>query len=291
MPDVRRSIPGVDQLMVAPPFRRLLERYPRDRVVVHLREVLDDTRQKLGSGETSPGVLGPALFAQEVERLFQLEDVPSLRPVINCSGVVLHTNLGRAPWAPAAREAVRRALGGYSNLEYDLDEGRRGSRYTHCVALLRELTGAEDALVVNNCAAALVLAMNTLALDQDVVVSRGELVEIGGGFRIPEILSQSGTRLREVGTTNKTRLEDYRAAVRDCDAPVLLKVHRSNFRISGFTEEASLRELADLATEEGLYLVFDLGTGLLIEPERLGLPPEPTVMEALAEGSHVVAFS
>ncbi len=291
MTDARRSIPGVDQLMVAPPFQRLLQRYPRERVVVHLREVLDETRERLSSGETSPGVLGPALFAHEVEKLFRRDEVPSLRPVINATGVILHTNLGRAPWAAAAREAVRRTLVSYSNLEFDLEEGRRGSRYVHCVTLLQELTGAEDALVVNNAAAGLVLALNTLALGRGVVVSRGELVEIGGGFRIPEILARSGTSLLEVGTTNKTRLEDYRVGVRGGDATTVLKVHRSNFRITGFTEETTVEELAGLAEEEGLHLVYDLGTGLLLDPERLGLPPEPTVPQGLSLGAHVLVVS
>jgi L-seryl-tRNA(Ser) seleniumtransferase len=186
---------------------------------------------------------------------------------------------------------MARAGQGYSNLEFDLDSGERGSRYVHCVNLLRELTGAEDALVVNNCAAAVVLALNSMAAGREVLVSRGELVEIGGGFRIPDMLSRSGAILREVGTTNRTRLGDYEGASKEGDVAAILKVHRSNFRISGFTEEASIQELAGLARELGLFLFHDLGSGLLADPARLGLPPEPRAPESLRAGSHAVAVS
>jgi L-seryl-tRNA(Ser) seleniumtransferase len=211
--------------------------------------------------------------------------------VINATGVILHTNLGRAPLAESVREAMARAGAGYSNLEYDLSRGERGSRYDHCVRLVTELTGSEDALVVNNNAAAVTLALNTLALGGQVLVSRGELVEIGGGFRIPEILSRAGAGLREVGTTNRTRLEDYREALEEEGADVILKVHRSNFRISGFTEEAGLEALSELARERGIPLVHDLGSGMLVEAEAVGLPPEPRPRDSLAHGADVVAFS
>lgn len=291
MPDVRSQIPGVDQLLLAPVFRRLLDRYPRARVVGHLRDVMDDTRLRLGRGEELDDLAAPIRYAREVERALRREEIPSLRQVINATGVVLHTNLGRAPLAWEAVEAMRRVALGYSNLEYDLAEGRRGSRYTHCVSLLAELTGAEDALVVNNAAAGLVLALNTLAQDRGVAVSRGELIEIGGGFRIPEILSRSGAQLREVGTTNKTRLADYLEAAEQGDVDVLLKVHRSNFRMTGFTEEVEVATLAGLAAERRVHLVYDLGTGLLVDPESLGLPHEPRVSEGIALGAHVVVVS
>jgi len=186
---------------------------------------------------------------------------------------------------------MARAGEGYSNLEFDLEAGARGSRYTHCVELLREITGAPDALVVNNNAAAVVLALGTLAQGREVLVSRGELVEIGGGFRIPDMVSRSGATLREVGTTNRTRVQDYREAVVEGRTGAILKVHRSNFRISGFTEEAPLEELARLAGEWGLFLVHDLGSGLLAEPRSLGLPEEPRAPESLRKGAHAVAIS
>jgi L-seryl-tRNA(Ser) seleniumtransferase len=186
---------------------------------------------------------------------------------------------------------MSKAGAGSSNLEFDLDAGKRGSRYVHCVDLLRELTGAPDALVVNNNAAAVVLALNTKSLGREVLVSRGELVEIGGGFRIPDMLSRSGAVLREVGTTNRTRSSDYREAARKGSVSGILKVHRSNFRISGFTEETSIRELAELARELGLFLLHDLGSGLLMDPETLGLPLEPRAPESLQQGAHAVAIS
>jgi len=186
---------------------------------------------------------------------------------------------------------MARAGEGYSNLEFDLEAGARGSRYAHCVAPLREITGAPAALVVNNNAAAVVLALSTLAQGREVLVSRGELVEIGGGFRIPEMISRSGATLREVGTTNRTRVQDYREAMVEGRTGAILKVHRSNFRISGFTEEASLEELARLAREWGLFLVHDLGSGLLADPRALGLPEEPRASESLGKGAHAVAIS
>ncbi len=213
---------------------------------------------------------------------------PSLRPVVNATGVILHTNLGRAPLAEEALAAMIRVGPGYSNLEFDLEDGVRGSRYLHARDLLLRLTGAEDALVVNNAAGALVLALAALAGGKGVAVSRGELVEIGGGFRLPEILAASRARLLEVGTTNRTRAADYREGAPD---GALLKVHRSNFRMTGFTEEASLSELVTLGRELGLPVIHDLGSGLLLEPARLGLPPEPRPHDALVAGVDLVLFS
>ena len=204
----------------------------------------------------------------------------SLRRVINATGVVLHTNLGRAPLAPSAVDAVTRIASGFSNLEYDLETGTRGSRYTHCAALLRELTGAEDALVVNNCAAALVLVLNTFADGRDALLSRGELIEIGGSFRIPEIMGKSGARLVEVGTTNRTHLDDYQSAANGTTG-IVVKVHRSNFAVAGFVAEASAAELGALATELGVPLLHDLGSGLLVSLDDYGLRGEPTAREAL----------
>ena len=291
MSDPRSAIPSVDSLLASAEFGILLGRYPRGRVLEAARRSVDDVRARLGRGENVVDIGLPAAYAHGARRLLAEGDVSSLRTVINATGVVLHTNLGRAPLAASAVEAMLAAARAYTNLEFDLEAGERGSRYVHCVSLLTELTGAEDALVVNNAAAALVLALNTLARGRGVLVSRGELVEIGGGFRIPEILERSGARLVEVGATNRTRLRDYEAALEEGDASVVLKVHRSNFRITGFTEEASLAQLAELARGRGLALVHDLGSGLMIDPEALGLSDEPRPQESLAAGADLVAFS
>lgn len=291
MTDPRRNLPGVDSLLASKGVQALLQEHPRGRVVDAVRDVLVIVRGKIGKGDSDVIPSGDAEWASRVEALLVARDLPSLRGVINATGVVLHTNLGRAPLSEATRLAMARAGQGYSNLEFDLDAGERGSRYVHCVDLLRELTGAADALVVNNCAAAVVLALNTMAAGREVLVSRGELVEIGGGFRIPDMLSRSGAVLREVGTTNRTRLADYAEAAREGDVAGILKVHRSNFRISGFTEEATIPELAALAGELGVFLFHDLGSGLLADPAQLGLPPEPRAPESLKAGAHAVSVS
>lgn len=317
MSDPRRRIPSVDGLVEDGAFAGLRDRFGRERVVDALRSVMDRVRDDLardnlarddmawdgGSGEGRPLVPSdrldePSAWTVPVRSRLEAADRPSLRRVINATGVVLHTNLGRAPLARAARDALSRIGDGYANLEYDLAGGHRGSRYVHCTALVRELTGAGDALVVNNNAAALVLALNTLARGRSVVVSRGELVEIGGGFRIPEMLERAGCHLVEVGSTNRTRPADYGQALEalatsgeGSGAGLILKVHRSNFRMSGFTEEASLQELAAVAERAGVPLVHDLGSGLLADPSTLGLPFEPRPGESLRAGADVVCFS
>ncbi len=291
MTDPRRLIPGVDRLLEAPELGDLLGRYPRERVVVRLREAVASVRDRMDRGQAPESPGDPGLYAEMARRSLEQDETSSLRRVINATGVVLHTNLGRAPLAESARMAMARIGPGYSNLEFDLGQGRRGSRYVHCAALLTELTGAQDALVVNNCAAALILAVNTVAAGRRVVVSRGELVEIGGGFRIPEILGRAGARLLEVGSTNRTRLADYRAALESGDAAAVLKVHRSNFRISGFTEDVGLAELAGLAHEAGVTLIHDVGSGLLVDPAALGLPDEPRPSRSVEQGADVAVFS
>jgi len=291
MNDPRSLIPSVDALVGSAAFVPLLGRHARARVVDAARAAVEAVRAGIAAGDApaDPGDAG--VYAALAEEHLRAADVPSLRRVVNATGVVLHTNLGRAPLADAAVDAMTAAAREYSNLEYDLEAGERGSRYDHCVSLLKELTGAEDALVVNNAAAALVLALTTLAPGSGVVVSRGELVEIGGGFRIPEILERSGARLVEVGSTNRTRVADYRKALEAGDVKALLKVHRSNFRITGFTEEASLEELAALAAEYDVPLLHDLGSGLLLDAGTLGLPGEPRPHDSLRAGAGVVAFS
>jgi L-seryl-tRNA(Ser) seleniumtransferase len=216
--------------------------------------------------------------------------LPSLRPVVNATGIILHTNLGRAPLAEAAISAIAIAARGFTNLEYELESGRRGSRHAPCVSLLRRLSGAEDAMVVNNGAAALVLALNTLARRKEVLVSRGELVEIGGSFRIPDIMSRSGVKLVEVGTTNRTHPDDYRRAITPKTA-ALVKIHRSNFSVAGFVKDVAVRELAFIAAEHGLPVIHDLGSGLLIPLDRYGLSGEPTVREAVNAGPTIALMS
>ncbi len=293
MTDARRSIPAVESLLASAEFRGLIERAGRDRVAAMIRAVQTQVREASarvdgGDGAGDPPA-APAWYARAVAARIDAADRRSLRRVINATGVVLHTNLGRAPLADAARGAVAEAAG-YTTLEYDLATGSRGSRHDHCVSLLRELTGAEAALVVNNNAAAVVLVLNTLSAGAEAVVSRGELVEIGGSFRIPEIMAWSGALMREVGTTNRTHLGDYEQALGP-DTGLLLKVHRSNFRIEGFTKEAGVAELAGLSSRSGVPLLHDLGSGAVLDLGELGLPLEPTARQTLEDGAQVVTMS
>jgi L-seryl-tRNA(Ser) seleniumtransferase len=278
-PRTLRELPSVDALLGEDRVRALAERHGRELALAATRAALDRAREELEAGH-APGDLVARVEAEAEARLR-----PRLRRVLNATGVIVHTNLGRAPLPPLALERVREAARGYSNLEYDLAAGTRGSRQDHLGAPLRELTGAEAALVVNNNAAALLLALATLAEGREVVVSRGELLEIGDGFRIPDVLARSGARLVEVGTTNRTRTADYEAAI-GADTAVLLRVHQSNFRMVGFAEQPSLRELAALAERRGLVLVDDLGSGAAWPVED-----EPTARGSIAAGAHLVAFS
>ena len=285
MSDARRSLPAVGALMAMPEVQGLAEHAPRTLVADAVRAAVERARQDPAAVPADQsGWL--AMIRHELEEREQ----PSLRPVYNATGVVLHTNLGRAPLARVAMEAIARTATGFSNLEYDLDEGERGSRYVHCASLLCELTGAEDALVVNNGAAALVLALNTLANGKESIVSRGELIEIGGSFRVPDIMAKSGSVLREVGTTNRTHPDDYRGAI-DAQTGAIVKVHRSNFEVRGFVAEATLRDLAPIAREAGLPLLMDLGSGLLLSLDAWGLRGEPTVGEAVRDGATLVVMS
>lgn len=295
MSDPRRKIPGVDRLLEDPGTHELIRQYPRARVVASLRRAIEEVRAEVGGGGGAESLEETGRYVDMAALWLAKGEERSLRPVINATGVILHTNLGRAPLAAEALDAMAAVSAGYANLEFDLEEGVRGSRYDHCVSLLTELTGAEAALVVNNGAAALILALNTVALGARVVVSRGELVEIGGGFRIPEIVERAGATLQEVGATNRTRVGDYAAGIEAGGAggqmAAVLKVHRSNFRMTGFTESVEVKELASLAAQHGLPLVHDLGSGLLIDPAALGLPPETRPSESLSAGADVVVFS
>lgn len=291
MSDPRRGIPSVDALLASSEFEPILKEFPRQLVVRVTRIVIEEIRNSLLAGEEDIEPDGLAYYARTVLIRLGQETMPSLRGVINATGVVLHTNLGRAPLAEVAADAMAAAARSYSNLEYDVELGKRGSRYDHCVKLLRELTGAEDAIVVNNNAAALVLVLNTTARGKGVAVSRGELVEIGGGFRIPEILERAGAFLVEVGSTNRTRLSDYEDSTKTGEVAAILKVHRSNFRITGFTEDAALASLADLANEKEIPLLHDLGSGLFIASDTLALPAEPLASDSLNAGADLVAVS
>jgi L-seryl-tRNA(Ser) seleniumtransferase len=281
--DPRRRLPAVEALLAEPDVAALAAAHPRTLVVRAVRDTIERAR---ANGGAAPPEGWDAAVRARVQRLA----APSLLPVINATGVVLHTNLGRAPLARAAIDAMSRVSGGYTNLEYDVARGARGSRHDLCRDLLIELTGAEDALVVNNAAGALLVALSALARDGEAVVSRGELVEIGGAFRIPDIMARSGAKLAEVGTTNRTHLRDYEGAVTD-RTKLLLKVHRSNFQVTGFTAEVSAHEIAAVAHARGVASLYDVGSGLLVDLSAWGLAGEPTVAEALASGVDTVAFS
>ena len=281
--DPRRSLPSVSGLLERTEVRDLLLRHPRSLVVDAIRQTLDDIR-------SAADLTDHEIILDNILQRVDQAARPSLRPLLNATGIVLHTNLGRAPLAETAIEAVSAIAGGYSNLEYDLVAGRRGSRYSHCVSLLRELTGAEDAIVVNNCAAALVLTLSALARGREVLVSRGELVEIGGSFRVPDIMGRSGATLVEIGTTNRTHLDDYARGI-SARTGAIAKVHRSNFTIEGFVADVGVAQLAPIAAEHGVPIIHDLGSGLLIALDDYGLSGEPTATEALAAGATVVLMS
>ncbi|MHB0879200.1 MAG: L-seryl-tRNA(Sec) selenium transferase [Anaerolineae bacterium] len=280
-----RAIPSVSDLLLLPRVAQLLVQVGHDLVVAAAREATDAARRAALQGVALPEDWGAAV---EAALLRLLE--PSLLPAINATGVIVHTNLGRAPLSAAALAAVTATAGGYSNLEYDLDEGARGSRYDHAAESLRQLTGAEAALVVNNNAAAVLLVLTALASGREGVISRGQLVEIGGGFRIPDVMRQSGVRLIEVGTTNRTYVSDYSGAVSDATG-IVVYVHRSNFYIGGFTHEPALADLAAAAHAAGLPLYADVGSGTLLDTAAFGLAHEPTVQDCLRAGADVVSFS
>ena len=288
-PDPRRRLPSVDQALQAQELRLLVGVHGRGAVVRALRDALAELRTRTADPD-APGLEGAvSALGQDVAERLERGARPALRRVINATGVVVHTNLGRAPLSPEAAAHVAEIAASYSNLEYDLVRGERGDREAHVESRLLSLLGAEASVVVNNCAAAVLLAINTLAEGREVLVSRGELVEIGGSFRIPDIVGKGGARLREVGTTNRTRIGDYRAALSP-ETALILKVHPSNFRIVGFTEEAPLAELSELARETGVPLMQDLGSGL-VEALPGALATEATARQALEAGAHVVSFS
>lgn len=283
-----RRLPSVDALLRSAGGEALAGRYGRALTTEMLRGALDDARERLRAGDGM--MIAPDAILDAAAAALHAEVRGTLTPVINATGVIIHTNLGRAPLSTDAIAAVAGVGGGYSTLEFDPATGGRGSRLLHPERLLMALTGAEAALVVNNCAAALVLLLAALAREREVVLSRGQSVEIGGGFRIPDIMAESGARLVEVGTTNRTRADDYARAITP-DTALLMRVHASNFKQIGFVEETPLGDIARIAHANGLYAVDDLGSGALIDTAAYGLAHEPTPMESLAAGFDLVAFS
>jgi L-seryl-tRNA(Ser) seleniumtransferase len=288
-----RHIPSIEQLVSRPALDRAASRHGRDVVTQAARDAASELRLRFADDAAT--VMAPDAIVEWLESrtlaLTHAHARPSLRRVINATGVIIHTNLGRAPLADVAAMAAARIGSGYSNLEFDLDRGDRGHRHVHAERLLCSLTGAEAAVIVNNAAAAALLALKALATGREVIVSRGELVEIGGGFRVPEILAQSGATMREVGTTNRTRISDYAAAISDRTG-LILRVHPSNFQIQGFTERPALPELVSLARRFNVRVVEDLGSGWLgITPWPAAIGDEPSVRASLAAGVDLVVFS
>jgi len=284
-----RHLPSVDSLLQEPQTQDLLSEFGRALTVAALRAAIEEAREQLLSGAMDQTPSSAELVNSAGSELAEIL-APTLNPVINATGVIVHTNLGRAPLSQAALAAARAVGPGYSTLEYDPVEGVRGSRSVHAEGLLKRITGAEAALVVNNNAAGVLLMLTALCRDREVIISRGQLVEIGGGFRVPDVMVQSGGQLIEVGTTNRTHLRDYERAVTDNTAAILV-AHPSNYRVIGFTSEPSLAELADLAHAHNIPLLYDQGSGALLDVTPYGLEAEPTVSDGLSAGADVIAFS
>ncbi|MBS5582103.1 MAG: L-seryl-tRNA(Sec) selenium transferase [Megasphaera sp.] len=283
-----RTLPAVEAILQRPKIMASFSDYSRRHVTDAVRHVVAVYRQEIVGGTRCSVQIDE--MEDDILRYVRQHDRPCLRPVINATGTVLHTNLGRAILSQAAIDEAVAGATHYTNLEYDLHHGCRGSRYDHCRSLLCKLTGAEDALVVNNNAAAVLLAVTTLAQGKDVILSRGELVEVGGSFRIPDVITACGARLREVGTTNKTHLSDYERAMTD-ETAVIMKVHCSNYKIIGFTETPQLKVISHFCHSHGLPLLYDLGSGLFLDMTAYGLPEEPVVSQAIRNGADIVTFS
>ena len=296
LPDEKKElfqkIPAVDRLLGSSLLVRLMPRYPRALVLKAIHQVLEEIRQEIKAEDEFRDLskLGVEPVSERVGERLELLYRPSLRPVINATGIVVHTNLGRSLLAERVLQKFRPLAGGYSNLEFDLNKGERGSRYTHIEEILKEITGAEAAMVVNNNAAAVLLSLDTLAKGREVIVSRGQLVEIGGSFRVPDVMKRSGAKMVEVGTTNKTHLRDYESAIGP-ETALLLKVHQSNFQIVGFSEEVDTATLVNLGRKHGLAVMEDLGSGCFIDFSKYGLLKEPTVQDVVTQGVDVLTFS
>ncbi len=279
------DLPSIDTLLRA--SAGLETQYGHAGTVRALRETVERARQAVLAGGPIPD---SASLIEQAAAALARDAQPTLRPVINASGVIIHTNLGRAPLSAAALDAIRAVGGGYSTLEYDLEPGQRGKRDRHIERILRDVTGAEAGMVVNNNAAGVLLALTALAAGREAIISRGQLVEIGGSFRVPDVMQQSGARMVEVGTTNRTHLGDYASAI-TADCAAIVRAHASNFKVIGFTETVPLADLAALAHERGLWLLDDIGSGTLIDTTQFDLAPEPLVQDSLAAGADLVMFS
>jgi len=286
---LHKHLPSVDAVLKTEEAEALTAQWGRDLVLFGVRQALEERREKLVK-EKGSQASSPEMIMVDVKEIVERISKASLGPVINATGVILHTNLGRAPLGDDILDALAPIVRGYSNLEFNTEEARRGQRMAHIAQILTYLTGAQGALVVNNNAAGLILALRTLALGRDVIISRGELIEIGGAFRIPDIMAASGARMVEVGTTNRTRSSDYEQAITP-ETAMLFKAHKSNYTIAGFTEEVSIAELSSLAHAHQLPLLYDIGSGLLRKPKIPGVAHEPDVRAALSNGADLVTFS
>jgi len=282
-----RKLPSIERVLQRAELQESITTQGRPLVIDSARQVIGEVRREIGSGEPCPAL--ETLLDQILADL-ETRGQPTLARVINATGVIVHTNLGRAPLSEDARAAMDLVAQGYSNLEYDLSNGSRGSRYDHAEGLLKRLTGAGGGLLVNNNAGAILLTLTALGRGREAIISRGQLIEIGGGFRIPDVMQQSGVRLVEVGTTNRTHIGDYESAINE-ETALLLHVHYSNFRVLGFARQVALSELADVANQHGLLAIEDLGSGCLLDTTAFGLAHEPTVQEAIAQGADLVCFS
>ena len=283
------QIPAINKILLLDEIKKLMNTYTEVAIKSAIKQYIEEIKQAILNEELSE-VPSLSKIVGEVARIVEKEDKNSLRRVINATGTILHTNLGRSLLSEKIKENIESVAFNYSNLEFDIDNKKRGSRYVHLIDIIKKLTGAEDVLVVNNNAAAVLLTLNTLVKDQEIIVSRGELVEIGGAFRIPEIIKLSGGVPVEVGTTNKTHLKDYENAITE-ETGALLKVHTSNYKILGFTESVSNEEISYLARENELVSINDLGSGQFVDFSKFGLPYEPTVKEILDSGIDIVTFS
>ena len=285
-------LPSVDEILGDDSLKSILNEYPRSLVLDSVRQAIDEKRKliiKLDENSEGIEINNSDIIIDSIKKI-KVNYSLSLKNVINGTGVVLHTNLGRSLLSESIKEEVWEIASKYSNLEYDIELGQRGSRYIHLVDIIKKLTKAEDVLIVNNNAAAVLLVLNTLAKNKDVIVSRGELVEVGGSFRIPSIMSLSGAKLVEVGATNKTHILDYEEAINE-DTSILMKVHTSNYKILGFTESVGLDELSKISKKYNIPLVEDLGSGVLIDLSKYGLSYEPTVLDSIKKGVDIVTFS
>jgi L-seryl-tRNA(Ser) seleniumtransferase len=290
MANVFRNIPSVSELLEAPALQNLVERVNHSTIVTGIRSLLDELRQDMSSAAAEMSIPSPSELAEQIAAKIMRDNRPKLRRAINATGILLHTGLGRAPLAEKALEAMAEVGRGYASVELDLRSGQRSQRVDAVAPLLCTLTGAEAAIVVNNNAAATVLALAGMAKGKEVIVSRGQLVEIGGSFRLPDVMEQSGAVMREVGTTNKTRIGDYETAISE-QTGALLRVHTSNYRVVGFTEQPTLAELVSLGKQRKLPVIDDVGSGALLDFRKYGFQDEPYISESIAAGADVVLFS